>query len=380
MSALVSDRQRRVSIFPWKAQRLSELDGEAHSYDALLASVGYEPRCRAITKGLGTVPTEAVAVEFEHTRPSSYDESLQWFADQGVRTSREWAELFLPWFRGWLLKIAASQPGARIAVDISSMNRPRIAAVVQALAELPMDVRISVDLLYAPSRFSPPHEHPDGVLTLRPVSSYLGGQLGTQTSPVALIGLGYEPHKANAALEGLEIRSALAYVPVGPHRDFRDAVLKTNRGLLGGPEQHPTVNYEVLDPFDCIARLDGRVHALLGNGDVPAIIPLGPKIFALCACLVAAIHHPRVSVWRASFDKEELPIKRLDEGWVCGVTVTLAPAFAPMDDSESQAAPASVPAVSEPATRSLAPTHDKPPARPGAVRRRGAAHRRAPDH
>lgn len=340
MRALVSDGQRRVSIFPWPARKITELKRTDH-YDALLASVGYEPRSRAITRGLGRpLPAETVAVEFQHPRPHSYEQSLQWFSEQGVCISREWEEHFLPWVRGWLAQIAARRPEARVAIDVSSMNRLRIAAVVQALAELPTDTRIAVDLLYAPSRYSPPEELPDGVLTLRPVSSYLAGQMRSKVSPVALVGLGYEPHKASGALESLEIRRAIAYVPVGPHEDFHGAVLKANQGLLGGPEKHPQVDYKVLDPFDCIMRLDGRVHGLLGAGDVPAMVPLGPKIFALCACLVAAMHHPYVSVWRASFDKNEFPVKRHDEGWACGVTVTLAPTLTPTGGPEVRVAAA----------------------------------------
>ena len=72
-------------------------------------------------------------------------------------------------------------------------------------------------------------------------------------------------------------------------------------------------------PFDCVMRLDGRVNGLLHLGEVPALVPLGPKIFALSECIVAAMHHPFVAVWRASFDTDERPIPRRDEGVVCGI-------------------------------------------------------------
>lgn len=333
MKPLVSDHQRRVSIFPWPARKLKELK-EAEPYDALLGSVGYELRSRAITRALGRLPHEAVAVEFENPQTRTYCESREWFQKRGARINQEWNEKFLPWLRAWLLEIASAHPEARVAIDISSMNRPRIAAVVQVLSELPAQIRLVVDLLYAPSQYSPPKNLPVGVLSLRPVSSYLAGQLRSQTSPVALAGLGYEPHKAAGAFDSLEIRRVIAYVPVGPHQKFHEAVIAANGGLLSGPEEPEQVDYEVLDPFDCVMRLDGRIHGLLQAGDVPALVPLGPKIFALSSCLVAAMHHPHVSVWRASFDTKETAVPRRDQGWVCGVTVMLAPALPSTDEVE----------------------------------------------
>jgi hypothetical protein len=323
---LISDAHRRVSICPWDNRPLSAL-GEIKTHDALLASVGYEPRSRVIAGALGQLPPEAVAVEFSDNQTDTYRESLDWFNARAFHVNREYNDAFLPWLQSWMRGLAADGDRVRVAVDISSMNRPRIAAVVQVLSELPSDTRMSVDFLYAPSHFEQPVDLPPGVLSLRPVSSYFTGPLGSQSSPVALAGLGYEPHKAPGALESLEIRRVLAYVPVGPHPDFRDAVINANEGLLGGPEAPPRIEYDVLDPFDCVMRLDGRVNGLLHLGEVPALVPLGPKIFALCECLVAAMHHPFVAVWRASFDTDERPIRRRDEGVVCGITVRLEPAL-----------------------------------------------------
>ena len=67
---LISDTHRRVSICPWEDRPLSALGG-IETHDALLASVGYEPRSRAIAGALGELPAEAVAVEFkERARPT----------------------------------------------------------------------------------------------------------------------------------------------------------------------------------------------------------------------------------------------------------------------------------------------------------------------
>jgi hypothetical protein len=206
------------------------------------------------------------------------------------------------------------------------MNRVRIAAVVQALAEVTPRGAVAVEFLYAPAVFDPPQALPEGVITLAPVSAYFSGDLQPGSTPVALVGVGYEPNKAAGALSNLEIPGGAAYIPTGPDERFRAAVLDANRGLLEGSEPPEQIDYEVLDPFDCIDALDGAARALLQGDAAPVLIPLGPKIFALSSCITAALHHPRVQVWRASFNAGEHAIEREADKWVCGIEVEVAAA------------------------------------------------------
>jgi hypothetical protein len=163
------------------------------------------------------------------------------------------------------------------------------------------------------------------VITLAPVSTYFAGELQPHPSTVGLVGVGYEPNKAAGVLNNLEIPCGAVYLPNGPDERIAPAVLAANRGLLDSADKHERIEYEILDPFDCITRLEGRSRALLRVGEVPAIIPLGPKIFALSACIVAAMHHPQIQVWRASFDADEHAMERRSDGSVCGVSVEISP-------------------------------------------------------
>lgn len=187
------------------------------------------------------------------------------------------------------------------------------------------DFELVVDFLYAPAEFKPPGDLPAGVLSLAPVSPYFAGVIQTRSAPQPLVGLGYEPFKAAGALESLEVRQPILYIPEGFDPRFRPAVLQANDGLIHSHERPEIVDFLVSEPFELYALLEGQLRGLLSNGDVPAVIPLGPKIFALCACLAAASHHPHVQVWRASFEHREPTTPHRADGWVCGLSVARGP-------------------------------------------------------
>lgn len=324
MASLLTNDERRVAIRPWMARSLPDL-AQGEQYDGALVSVGYEPRSAAIGVALGSRAGHKVAVEFPEQRTESYMRSLKLLSDEGFALSQHWEAKFPAFAAEWLDGLACRPAHARVAVDVSSMNRKRIAAIVEALAHVRPVASLTVDLLYAPAQLTLPPGLPEGVLSIAPVSSYFAGELQADASTVGLVGVGYEPNKAAGALSSLEIPCGTIYIPSDTDAEIHAAVLQANRGLLEGADEHEQVEYDVLDPFDCITRLEGRSHSLLRAGDVPAIIPLGPKIFALSGCIVAAIHHPQVQVWRASFDANEHPLEREPDGSACGVTVHIEP-------------------------------------------------------
>jgi len=324
-AALVSGPEQRLALRPWAARKLDDL-GELQ-YHTVLASVGYEPRSSAIARMLPR-PRVGVAVGFETHREHAYDDNARWYDEAHYNVSDDWGEAFPPLVRR-LLTEAAQEPGRRVAVDISSMERPRIAAVVHSLATLSRQADLEVDLLYAPAQFRPPGDLPSGTLSLTCVSAFFIGRLQSASEladPVALVGLGYEPYKAAGALQSLEVDRAVALVPEGFDERFLPEVLEANKGLLAGPDPPDQLRYPVADPAECVALLDGQIHALRARGATPLLLPLGPKIFTANACLAAAMHHPHVAVWRASFLEREDAVPHHPDGNVCGVTFTRRPA------------------------------------------------------
>ena len=323
--SLRSDDSRRVSILPWHERLLDDLE-QGEIYHGLLASVGYEPRSTVIGLALQGRAIHRTAVEFPKQQTESYKVSRVLLEGAGFEINQRWEKQFAPFVAGWLSALAKRTEHVRVAIDVSSMNRTRIAAVIETLARTRPVVGLTADLLYAPAELKLPPGLPEGVLSIKLVSPYFAGELAPGAITVGLLGIGYEPNKAAGALNSLEIPCGAIYIPNAPNQEIRSAVLDANRGLLDAGEEREQVDYGILDPFDCIARLEGRSHALLHAGDVPAIIPLGPKIFAVSGCIAAALNHPRVQVWRASFNEKEHSLKREADGTVCGVSVQLEPA------------------------------------------------------
>jgi len=319
MTRLASTTERRVAVRPWRTRELDDL-AEAEGYDGMIASVGYEPRSHAIAEAMRERPPKAIAVEFRGQQNEQYLESRACFDRMKFDIKQEWDERFLPFVASWFREL---DPGARVLIDISSMSRPRIASVVQALADLEDPSAVDVDFLYAPAAYRDPGELPPGVLSLGPVIPYYAGELQNRRDPVALVGLGYEPFKAAGALDSLEVDNAIVYIPRGFDERFYAKVLEANEGLLERHDAPQREEYLVAEPFECFATLEGRSLALLGEGFAPAILPLGPKVFALCATLAGAAHHPQISVWRASFGEDEEAVPHEPDGKVCGLTVSL---------------------------------------------------------
>jgi hypothetical protein len=150
---LVSDQERRVAISPWPARTIEELSA-CGPYDGVLASVGYEPRSFAIAERLGPISSKGIAVEFPEQRTASYLQSLANFKARGFTVNQSWDEAFTPFVAEWLGELAERPRGSRVAIDVSSMDRKRIATIVEGLAGLIPAVGLHADLLYAPALLS----------------------------------------------------------------------------------------------------------------------------------------------------------------------------------------------------------------------------------
>lgn len=311
---------RRLLVSPWPARHLVDLFEER--YSSVVASVGFEPRCTAIAASLGG-QTAGTAVEFAESQVLGYFDNRVWFENAGWTVRSEWGEAFLPWIRGHVLAASAGPgPRPRIAIDVSSMTRTRIAALVQVLCELPAERQISVDLLYAPAPYTPPPPPPAAFLQRTPVSPYFAGGLDT-TDVTVVLGLGYEQHKAASTIEDFGPVKVVAFVPEGRDDRYLAAVRDANQGILRGPTRPREVLYPVHDPYATFSMLEALTYdALVGReGPPPAMVPLGPKIFAACCLLVAALYVEHVAVWRVSFGARETPVAHAASGEVYGLRI-----------------------------------------------------------
>jgi hypothetical protein len=320
------------------------------NYRSLLCSVGYESRSRAIAEQLHTVVEDLHGVEFHHHHNEVYEENRRRLDEIGAQVQRLDDEQFSPWVTRWLANLAGD--GIHVGVDISSMSRPRIAGVIQAIMALPNGAQLTVDLLYTPAQYEPaPREMPDATEALDPVISAFAGAPADPQQPLVLIfGLGYEPERAASALDEFAPQGALPFFPVGRDQRFERDVQNANVSVLELSEVRDPVRYAIEDPFRTFCDLEVVVETIRAGTPAfsaeegtqrparPLLLPLGPKIFAATCMLVAAAADPPVPVWRVSSGVFGEAQERHSDGSLVTLRVSTAP-LAPPDPLQMAAQP-----------------------------------------
>lgn len=308
-----------------------DLSTDPHSYDALVATVGFETRATFVAQRLEGRCDEIWPFDYSQLHVHSYEANRSFFGDSLIHTEpdsayRKRIRLLVDDVRQRYPRdeITGERPAPRIAVDISCMDRDRLARTVLALT---VDQReaLQVDFFYAFGAFEDSLVGSEGtVLVNRPVEGLEGWPADPDAGLACLLGLGFEGKLALAAVETLEPTQTIALVPQGTDSRYDEVVLHRNRDLLTGDPQMGRHNYAVADVLQTVVDLDASVSALTRRGRV-VIVPLGPKTLALASVLVA-IAHQEVTVWRLSADDGRRPEDRVPSGLVVGLSVAVEPA------------------------------------------------------
>jgi hypothetical protein len=307
-------------IRPFDQLRLSDAGGL--EYDNALASVGFEQRSRQIPEALSVAGT---AIPFEDHQELEFDANMAYFegSDWTIRSIGE--EDYFIAVSDWITSSLCEQGVTRLAVDVSSMSRLRIANVVEAALSLSVDVDLDLDFLYTPAEYEAYDEGSEPpIFSVEPVSEYFAAWWSRLDRPLfAFVGLGYELEMASSALDMLEPQGAQAFIPEGSDPRYLSAVREANKGIgVWSPVDPEEVSYRVADPFACFRLLEARVSRLVGNHRI-ALIPLGPKIFAVIATIAGALHPRDVQVVRVSAGKRREVVPRSSDGDLFGLTLSL---------------------------------------------------------
>ena len=313
--------ERAPRIKPFAARKLEQA-GET-SYRGALASLGFEKRCRQIPEALGI---SGVAIPFDDRQELDYFDNLAFFEQAGWDMPHVTDEDYFEWVSAWLRQQLLEDRSVRVAVDVSSMSRRRIADVVEAIVSLPAETDLDVDFLYTPAEYeSYDEKRQPPIFSVAPVSEFFAGWWSALDKPLfAIVGLGYELEMASGALDRLEPQQAQAFVPEGRDSRYFDAVRAANRGIGDWVGVEPEeIFYAVADPFECFRKLEARVSRLRSVNRV-ALVPLGPKIFAVVATLTGALHQRDAQVIRVSAGKHQEALPRCSDGDLFGLTVSLS--------------------------------------------------------
>jgi hypothetical protein len=311
----------RPLIRPWVLS-------DAHAteeYDAFIAAVGFERRSRGVAEFLKPKAKKLLACAFSDRKVLNYDENMAWYLDNGYAVTDRGDEGFRAWLEDNLTGLSG-QDGRplRLAIDISSLSRFRLAVIVDWLRKRGGENSAIADFLYSVADFSPPAMADAPNVHVGPVlKSFAGWSLNPNQSTVAIVGLGYEENKALGAVEHLQVSQVWLFAPRSSIREYEVELERANGILFESVSRENRIDYRVEQPFDCFVALESLTDRCLRSSRV-VLLPFGPKVFALCSLLVACIHE-NAAVWRVSAGGAEPAVDRIPSKFFCGLTAEFGP-------------------------------------------------------
>lgn len=286
-------------------------------YDLLIGTIGYESRARFFFETHRPTARFKVACAFSHQQSHAFDKNREWYSENGFDCEILKDDQFEAWIAESILRLG-DKP-CRICIDISSISRFRLAAIVASLHTSGLSPNLTVDFTYSLSSFVSPAENAEPIEYAGPVLPFFAGYSDKPDLPtVAMIGLGYEPDRAVGAYEYLEAAAVQVFLPIGEDPRFKDEVERANRTLLGRLPAERIQPYHVASPVHAFGLLESITFGGTRQGR-PILLPFGPKVFALNCLLVASIHRD-VGVWRISSGTSGDAIDRTASGMVVGLT------------------------------------------------------------
>jgi len=311
---------RRINrIEPW-----DRMIAEGSPYNLEVASLGYESRARFIASELRATGKKRMAIGFGTQQTCAYEDNRNWFQRQGFGVNDVADQSFFAFCAETIRTLTFDEKETiRVRIDISSMSRYRIAALLAAFIESEAPQEFVLDFVYAPAEFiEPPHEMSQ-IESAGPVLPQFAGWSEEPDRPVATVfGVGFEYDRAIGVVEYLEPSEIWSFRPENRDTRFHEEVFRANSFFWRLVPASHQFTYRIDFPIDCLIDLESLTFGLLSHAR-PILIPFGPKLFALCCLLVAHLHFPRVGVWRVSSGTNEGPVDRKADGRIVGMCVQL---------------------------------------------------------
>ena len=280
-----------------------------------VAVCGYEARSTYVPSVVTTRSALRLAVDYDSPGVGSYDRNRRSLIEGGWSLVTE-AQLLDR------LGEIGHVDDVDVRVDLSSMRRSTVAALVELLSGSP---GTAAQFVYAPARYDPAgwtKSSESMVLTAGPISPYFAGALRQSSLPLGLVvGLGLEPHRVLGVAELLEPSQIWAFMAESDDPEMNTAVREVHRSIVGDRNTR-LQSYDLRSPADTYSALESLVFAASQEYRL-VLAPSGPKIFALMCLLAAA---PRVSVrpavWRVGSRLTVEPAEVEAIGDVVAVNVT----------------------------------------------------------
>ncbi|TDY15743.1 hypothetical protein B0G81_8839 [Paraburkholderia sp. BL6665CI2N2] len=281
--------------------------------DLIVASLSVESRCTNVFgKASLSARTRLAIVEHESPLPS--------FAEsESCLQNLDFAKVNETVLEAALEASIASLEKASLdaIVDISCMSREVMARLFAWFLKLTPSIELNLYVCYSLAEFSaPPTDFPPNEY-IAPVASRFAGWPSASQPTSLVVGLGYEPHKAEGAAEFLDASEQWLFVPNSPIREFRDAVEQNNEGLVERARRsNRLVEYQLDDPAGTYGQLELLVSDLSRRSN-PVLLPFGPKMFFTLS-LLQSYEHAQAGVWAVSGERTAPAVDRRASGCVIG--------------------------------------------------------------
>lgn len=196
-------------------------------------------------------------------------------------------------------------PTTNILLDISCIPRNLMAEILACIMSTTNLTGVKLRANYTIAKFSIPPSDIRANESIEAVHSNFSGWSYADSKPTSLVlGLGYEPFKAEGASEYFEPYEQWVFIPDSPIIDYLPKVLENNEELISRVRlDNRTVTYRVDDPELTFGQLEQVVSSLIQTTN-PVLMPFGPKVFFFL-CLIQSMSYPEVGVWQVTDDLTE---------------------------------------------------------------------------
>lgn len=214
----------------------------------------------------------------------------------------------------------------RIAIDISCMPRPTMAAAFQAILEAGDRKVVRLDVLYVLAEYTPPPAQLPPNEDIRPINDWFAGWPTNATASTSLVvGLGYERDKASGACEYFDASETWVFVPQSSILEYQSTVEANNEVLLARALRRDlAATYHVERPAETFGLLASKVSQIVSKMN-PVLLPFGPKIFFALCLLVASVYR-EAGVWHVTGDSEMPDVPHVASAHTPAFRVELGPA------------------------------------------------------
>jgi hypothetical protein len=289
-------------------------------FDAVLVACGFEPRSTSLVRRFQPHAAIRTAAGFASNTVGAFQDNKAFLESAGYSVDSVADAEFRDWLRSWLRSVVRQEGQTRILLDISSFSRFRLAATVQQISDAGLENNISAAFFYSLAKFEEPAPALPP-LSVRPVIPEFAGWFSQPERQVAaIVGLGYEPERAIGALELIEPAQTWILLPESPIEEYKPRLEQANLELLRAIPKHRTIRFDPSNARATYRVVDDLVRAVKREYNVN-IIPLGPKILALVAFIVAS-NDRAVQATRVSAGDKDPPLLRESSDHWTGLVAT----------------------------------------------------------